>query len=197
MESASVLSHHTGNPSAFGVQFGVLLRGMIEIAADLTAHKEYHVIGAQSHDVLFATMARLFPTELRCYATNSSDPITLPNAITTKIDSIERSVFQLSTRSASHSPLTYTTTNPSLPSPSPSVPVEDAIITAESSLGVSITNDTASLQYLALSKGSIALAHVVRVHDDERGIAADAFVDAHTNKLISIVNFVTQLTVRS
>ena len=77
------------------------------------------------------------------------------------------------------------------------MPVEDAIITAESSLGVSITNDTASLQYLALSNGSIALAHVVRVHDDERGIAADAFVDAHTNKLISIVNFVTQLTVRS
>ncbi|VDC06710.1 unnamed protein product [Peniophora sp. CBMAI 1063] len=78
----------------------------------------------------------------------------------------------------------------------PSVAVEDAIKTAEAALGASASDQTSLLQYLALSDGSIALTHVVRIQDDAKGIAVDAFVDAHTNKLVSVVNFVTQLTYR-
>lgn len=74
---------------------------------------------------------------------------------------------------------------------------EDAIKTAEAALGAFAGDQTPSLQYLALSDGSIALTHVVRIQDDAKGIAVDAFVDAHTNKLLSVVNFVTQLTVSS
>ncbi len=73
---------------------------------------------------------------------------------------------------------------------------EDAIKTAEAALSASASSDQpTSLAYLALSDSSVALTHVVRVQDDKNGIAVDAYVDAHTNKLISIVNFVTNLTV--
>ncbi|KZV62018.1 hypothetical protein PENSPDRAFT_642738 [Peniophora sp. CONT] len=81
-------------------------------------------------------------------------------------------------------------------SSTPSVSAEDAIKTAETALGASAADHPTSLEYLALSDGSAALMHVVRVQDDDKGIAVDAYVDAHTNKLVSIVNFVTNLTYR-
>ena len=77
----------------------------------------------------------------------------------------------------------------------PTVSVEDAIKTAEAALGASVNDHPASLEYLALADGSVALTHVVQVQDGEKGIWVEAFVDAHTNELISIVNFVTKLTV--
>ena len=81
----------------------------------------------------------------------------------------------------------------------PTVSVEDAIKTTEAALGASVNDHPASLEYLALADGSVALTvaltHVVQVQDVEKGIWVEAFVDAHTNELISIVNFVTKLTV--
>ena len=77
----------------------------------------------------------------------------------------------------------------------PTVSVEDAIKTTEAALGASVNDHPASLEYLALADGSVALTHVVQVQDEEKGIWVEAFVDAHTNELISIVNFVTKLTV--
>ncbi|KZV62020.1 hypothetical protein PENSPDRAFT_739585 [Peniophora sp. CONT] len=81
-------------------------------------------------------------------------------------------------------------------SSTPSVSVEDAIKTAETALGASVTDHPATLEYLALADGSAALTHVVQVRDEAKGIWVEAFVDAHTNQLISIVNFVTKLTYR-
>ncbi|VDC06722.1 unnamed protein product [Peniophora sp. CBMAI 1063] len=78
----------------------------------------------------------------------------------------------------------------------PTVSVEDAIKTAEAALGASVNDHPGSLEYLALADGSVALTHVVQVQDEEKGIWVEAFVDAHTNELISIVNFVTKLTYR-
>ncbi|KZV72685.1 hypothetical protein PENSPDRAFT_628543, partial [Peniophora sp. CONT] len=83
-----------------------------------------------------------------------------------------------------------------LASSTPSISVEDAIKTAESALGASVTDHPATLEYLARADGSVALTHVVQVRDEDKGIWVEAFVDAHTNELISIVNFVTKLTYR-
>lgn len=75
--------------------------------------------------------------------------------------------------------------------------MDDAIKTAETALGASANSQQTTLEYLALSDSSVALTHVIRIQDDGQGIAVDAFVDAHANKLLSIVNYVNQLTVRA
>ena len=73
--------------------------------------------------------------------------------------------------------------------------MEDAIKIAEAALGASVNDHPASLEHLALTDGSVALTHVAQVQDEEKGIWLEAFMDAHTNELISIVNFVTNLIV--
>ena len=93
------------------------------------------------------------------------------------------------------SPMLTPSSQAAIASSEPTVPVEDAIKTAEAALGASVNDHPASLEYLALADGSVALTHVVQVQDEEKGIWVEAFVDAHTNELISIVNFVTKLTV--
>ena len=93
------------------------------------------------------------------------------------------------------SPVLTPPSQAAIASSEPTVSVEDAIKTAEAALGASVNDHPASLEYLALADGSVALTHVVQVQDEEKGIWVEAFVDAHTNELISIVNFVTKLTV--
>jgi extracellular elastinolytic metalloproteinase len=48
-----------------------------------------------------------------------------------------------------------------------------------------------ALEYLALSDGSVALAHVIQVQNDEAGTWYEAFVDAHSGEILSVTDFVS------
>ena len=72
--------------------------------------------------------------------------------------------------------------------------------TAEHELGgthSNVTDPTPSLQYLAREDGSLALTHAFHVTNNTAGTYYEAFVDAHSGKLISVTDFVAQATVRA
>lgn len=84
-----------------------------------------------------------------------------------------------------------------VPSSTPSVSVQDAITTAEQTLGGTYdSNRPTSIQYLALEDGSVALTHAIRINVASTVDAYEAFVDAHENKLLSLTSFTARSSVR-
>ena len=79
----------------------------------------------------------------------------------------------------------------------PSVSVQEAIATAEKLLDGTHTADLPApeLEYFAKDDGSLVLTHSFQVHNEEAGTAYEAFIDAHTGELVSVVDFVAQATV--
>ncbi|KAI0826421.1 Fungalysin metallopeptidase-domain-containing protein [Irpex lacteus] len=89
--------------------------------------------------------------------------------------------------------------NVKAPSPTPSIPVNQAITTAEHHLDGrydQIHYPAPSLQYLAKEDGSLALTHVLHVTNDTSGTYYEVFVDAHSGELVSVTDFVAQATYR-
>jgi extracellular elastinolytic metalloproteinase len=77
------------------------------------------------------------------------------------------------------------------------VSLEDAITTAENTLGGKFNEHPPTLEYVALKDGSVALAHVVQVQNDATGAWYEAFVDAHANKVQTVTDFVAKASCRS
>ncbi|TFY63997.1 hypothetical protein EVG20_g6103 [Dentipellis fragilis] len=84
----------------------------------------------------------------------------------------------------------------SIPASAPSVSQAAAISAAENALGGTFNEHPPSVEYLALSDGSVALTHVVQIENAQTGAFFEAFVDAHTNKLLSVTDFVAKATYR-
>ncbi|KAJ7282429.1 Fungalysin metallopeptidase-domain-containing protein [Mycena rebaudengoi] len=75
----------------------------------------------------------------------------------------------------------------------PSISFEEARATAEKQLAGSHEGLPASkLEYLAKKDGSAALVHSFQVNNEESGAWYEAFVDAHSGELLSVVDFVAQ-----
>ena len=55
---------------------------------------------------------------------------------------------------------------------------------------------TARMQMVAKEDGSLALAHVVQIQNDETGAWFEAFVDAHSGDVIHLTDFVAKASVR-
>ncbi|KAK0475373.1 Fungalysin metallopeptidase-domain-containing protein [Armillaria novae-zelandiae] len=55
-------------------------------------------------------------------------------------------------------------------------------------------NGITSLEYLVQPDGSVALAHVVQVHNDDTNAWYEAFIDAHSGEILSMTDFVTEAT---
>ncbi|KAF9459618.1 Fungalysin metallopeptidase-domain-containing protein [Collybia nuda] len=70
------------------------------------------------------------------------------------------------------------------------VTLEAAITTAEKALGGTFNQHPAKIEYLVREDGSVVLTHVVQIQNEAVGIWYQAFVDAHTGDLASIVDFV-------
>ena len=83
----------------------------------------------------------------------------------------------------------------SVPSTTPSVSLEDAIIKAETLLNGKFNEWPASLEFVAQEDGSLALTHVVQIQNDETGAWFEAFIDAHSGELVHVTDFVTKATV--
>ncbi|PFH46766.1 hypothetical protein AMATHDRAFT_153918 [Amanita thiersii Skay4041] len=81
-------------------------------------------------------------------------------------------------------------------SSSPTVLLEDAITSAEQTLDGKFNGHPTSLEFLALEDGSAALTHVIQIENDQTGAWFEAFVDAHSAKVLSVTDFVTDATFR-
>ncbi|KAJ7161771.1 Fungalysin metallopeptidase-domain-containing protein [Mycena crocata] len=79
----------------------------------------------------------------------------------------------------------------SVASSTPSVSFEDAKKTAEAALdGTFLDEVPATVEYFAKDDGSAVLVHVLQVRNEETGTWYNAFVDAHSNELVSITDYV-------
>ncbi|KAG5653861.1 hypothetical protein H0H81_009940 [Sphagnurus paluster] len=74
----------------------------------------------------------------------------------------------------------------------PTISVDTAIAKAEQALDGKFNNHPATLEYLAKDDGTAALTHVVQIRNETAGTWYQAFVDAHSGEVVSVIDFVTQ-----
>ncbi|KAF8886764.1 Fungalysin metallopeptidase-domain-containing protein [Infundibulicybe gibba] len=74
----------------------------------------------------------------------------------------------------------------------PSLNFQSVIPNAENALNGKYNGHAPTLEYLVRSDGSIALTHVVQIQNDRIGIWFEAFMDAHTGKILSITDFAAE-----
>ena len=72
----------------------------------------------------------------------------------------------------------------------PTFSINAAISAAQDQLGGLRNDQPAKLRYLANPHGHLALVHAFQIQNDDAGIFYEAFVDAHSGKLLSLNNFV-------
>lgn len=95
------------------------------------------------------------------------------------------------------------THGPTLSSPAaiadstPTVSLQDAIATAENALEGKHDGVEPKLEYVVVEDGSAILAHVVQIRNDGEKTWYQAFVDAHSGELKSVVDFYAHATVRA
>ena len=82
-----------------------------------------------------------------------------------------------------------------MPSSKPTLTLEEAIDKAESTLGGKYNEWPATLEFIAKEDGSVSLAHVVQIQNDETGAWVEAFIDAHSGELVHVTDFVTKASV--
>ncbi|KAF9460271.1 Fungalysin metallopeptidase-domain-containing protein [Collybia nuda] len=74
----------------------------------------------------------------------------------------------------------------------PTVSLDDAIATAEKALDGKFNDHPATIEFFAKDDDSVVLTHVIQIQNDAAGTWFQAFVDAHSGELVSVVDFVTQ-----
>jgi extracellular elastinolytic metalloproteinase len=80
-------------------------------------------------------------------------------------------------------------------SKTPTVSVEKAIEVAEAALDGTYNKSPAKLEYLVKEDKTVVLTHVVEIQNEADFTWYEAFVDAHTGELVSVVDFVSDATV--
>ncbi|KAK6981334.1 extracellular metallo proteinase mep [Favolaschia claudopus] len=84
-----------------------------------------------------------------------------------------------------------------IPSTTLSVSFEDAKNTAEAALdGTYLSEIPSTVEYLAKDNGEVVLVHVLQIRNEEAATWYNALVNAHTNKLESITDYVAHATYR-
>ncbi|KAF8623300.1 hypothetical protein AX17_007472 [Amanita inopinata Kibby_2008] len=74
----------------------------------------------------------------------------------------------------------------------PSVSLEDAIASAEKTLDGKYNSHPTTLEFLVLQNGSVALTHVIQIQNEQSRAWYEAFVDAHSGKVLSVTDFVAK-----
>jgi extracellular elastinolytic metalloproteinase len=83
-------------------------------------------------------------------------------------------------------------------SSTPSVSFADAKTTAEAALdGTYLAEIPSTIEYFAKDDGTAVLVHVLQVRNEAAGTWYNAFVDAHTNTLVSVTDYVAKASVSS
>ncbi|KAH9030754.1 Fungalysin metallopeptidase-domain-containing protein [Lactarius pseudohatsudake] len=78
----------------------------------------------------------------------------------------------------------------------PTVSLNDAIATAEKALAGTHNGHPATLEFLIQPDGSAVLTHVIQIQNESAGTWVEAFVDAHSNKVVSVTDFVAKASYR-
>ncbi|KAI9434881.1 Fungalysin metallopeptidase-domain-containing protein [Lactarius indigo] len=78
----------------------------------------------------------------------------------------------------------------------PTVPLSDAIATAEKAQDGTHNGHPATLEFLIQPDGSAVLTHVIQIQNEHTGTWVEAFVDAHSNKVVSVTDFVAKASYR-
>ncbi|KAF9261837.1 hypothetical protein L218DRAFT_474630 [Marasmius fiardii PR-910] len=78
----------------------------------------------------------------------------------------------------------------------PTVDVSTVIPNVESTLQGKKNEIDPTIEYLALQDGTVALAHVFQVQNDDAGTWYEAYVDAHSGELLSVTDFVAHASYR-
>ncbi|KAH8989253.1 Fungalysin metallopeptidase-domain-containing protein [Lactarius akahatsu] len=78
----------------------------------------------------------------------------------------------------------------------PTVSLNDAIATAEKALDGTHNGQPATLEFLIQPDGSAVLTHVIQIQNERAGTWVEAFVDAHSNKVVSVTDFVAKASYR-
>ncbi|KAH9174152.1 Fungalysin metallopeptidase-domain-containing protein [Lactarius sanguifluus] len=71
----------------------------------------------------------------------------------------------------------------------PSVSVGDATATAEQALKGTYNGHNTTLEFVVQPNGYAALSHVIQIQNDTAGTWYEAFIDAHSNTLLSVTDF--------
>lgn len=74
--------------------------------------------------------------------------------------------------------------------------MKDVVPHLEESLDGKHNDHPPSLEYLATEDGSVSLTHVVQIRNETTGTWFEAFVCAHTGKILSVTDFVSHASVR-
>lgn len=83
----------------------------------------------------------------------------------------------------------------SIASSKPSISVDQAITTAQNAIGGKFNNFPPTVEFFVKPDDTVVLTHVVQIRNENAGIWVEAFVDAHTNELVSLVDFVSKASV--
>jgi extracellular elastinolytic metalloproteinase len=92
--------------------------------------------------------------------------------------------------------LTLSACSAALASFSPTVSVDAAISAAEVALDGKHNDIPTTLEYLVNEDNTASLVHVVQVQNPAQDTWYEAFVDAHSGKFISAIDFVSSAAVR-
>lgn len=76
----------------------------------------------------------------------------------------------------------------------PTIDVQTIIPKAEQALNGLCIPHTVGLEYLVRPNGSLSLVHAVQIRNDELGTWYEAFVDAHFGDILSVTDFVCQVS---
>lgn len=82
--------------------------------------------------------------------------------------------------------------------PTPSISVEDAIAAAQRQLNGEYNTGEfpePQLEYVARDDDSLVLTHSFQVANEKTGTWYEAFIDAHSGELVSVVDFVARASV--
>ncbi|PFH45330.1 hypothetical protein AMATHDRAFT_9469 [Amanita thiersii Skay4041] len=79
----------------------------------------------------------------------------------------------------------------------PSLTWASVVPQVEESLGATYNNHTPSLEYFVQSDGSVALTHVLQFQNKEEGTWVQAFVCAHSGKVVSVTDFVAHASYKA
>lgn len=83
----------------------------------------------------------------------------------------------------------------SIASTKPTISVQQAIATAEKAIGGKFNDFPPTVEFFVKPDNNVVLTHVVQIRDEAAGVWVEAFVDAHANELVSLVDFVTKASV--
>ncbi|KAH8981294.1 Fungalysin metallopeptidase-domain-containing protein [Lactarius hatsudake] len=139
-------------------------------------------LGIQQSDIHFRTSAKAEVAQ-HAFLKQQIDGVPVANAVANAAFSHDGKVLSFSSSFVKSSGSANRT---------PTVSLSDAITTAEKALDGTHNGHPATLEFLIQPDGSAVLTHVIQIQNEGTGTWVEAFVDAHSNKVVSVTDFVAK-----